>query len=122
MKDPSIPKVGDNDTSENIFRLDLYNNETTHAHLDLIFVNIILPYINIHRKYILPNLSISNKTLYLYLTSFFYILFITFIYFVYLLLKIRFINDHIYKTKNMLTLIPTNILASTNNIKQLLDI
>ena len=122
LKDPSIPKVGDNDTSENIFRLDLYNNETTHAHLDLIFVNIILPYINIHRKYILPNLSISNKTLYLYLTSFFYILFITFIYFVYLLLKIRFINDHIYKTKNMLTLIPTNILASTNNIKQLLDI
>ena len=43
------------------------------------------------------------------------------IYFVFLLLKIRFINKHIYETKNMLTLIPINILASQKNTKQLLN-
>ena len=121
LKDPTIPKVGDNYTGENIFRLDLYNNDTTHAHLDLMFVNIILPYIEINRKYILPNLSIDNEEQYLYLTSVFYWIIMLLIYFVFLLLKIRFINKHIYETKNMLTLIPINILASQKNTKQLLN-
>ena len=73
--------------------MDIYNNETLHAHLDLVFVNIILPYIDINRKYILPNLSIDDRDFYLYLTSVFYGIFVLLIYFVYLLLKIRFIND-----------------------------
>ena len=122
LKDPTIPKIWENVTSDNLFRLDLYNNETIHAHLDLVFVNIILPYINIHIKTILPNLSIDDKAFYLCLTTFFYIVFTTIICFIYLLLKIHNINKHIYKTKNMLTLIPANILASINNIKQLLEI
>ena len=119
LNDPTIPKKDEDYTGPNIFRLDIYNNETLHAHLDLIFVNIILPYIDINRKYILPNLSIDNRDFLLYLTSVFYGIFVLLIYFVYLLLKIRFINRHIYKTKKMLTLIPINILASQKNIKQL---
>ena len=121
-KDPTIPKKGENKTGENIFRLDLYNNQTIHAYLDLIFVNLILPYIDINRKYILPNISINDKIFYLYLTSVFYLIFVILIYFVYLLLKIRFINKNIYKTKNMLTLIPINILVSQKNIKILLNL
>ena len=122
IKDSTIPKKGDNKIGDNIFRLDLYNNETIHAHLDLIFVNIILPYIDLNKKYILPNLSINDKDFYLYLTSVFYLLFVILIYFVFLLLKIRIINKHIYKTKNMLTLIPINILVSQRNIKILLNL
>ena len=121
LKDPTIPKIWENYTGEYTFRLDLYNNDTTHAHLDLVFVNIILPYIEINRKYILPNLSIDNKEIYLYLTSAFYGLILFIIFFVFLLLKIRFINKHIYKTKNMLTLIPINILSSQKHMKQLLN-
>ena len=64
MKDETIPKIGENYTGENIFRLDLYNNETLHAHLDLIFVNIILPFIDIIRKIIIPHLTIEGKTLF----------------------------------------------------------
>ena len=122
LNDPEIPKKDENYRGENVFRLDIYNNETLHAHLDLIFVNIILPYIDINRKYILPKLSIDNRDFYLYLTSVFYGIIVVLIFFVYLLLKIRFINRHIYKTKNMLTLIPINILASQKNIKQLLNL
>ena len=122
LNDPTIPKKGENDSRENIFRLDLYNNETIHAHLDLIFVNIILPYIDINRKYIIPSLSIDNKDFYLFLTTVFYGIFIFLIFFVFLLLKIRFINKYIYKTRNMLTLIPINIISSQKNIKQLLNL
>jgi hypothetical protein len=122
LKDETIPKVGENYTGENIFRLDLYNNETIHAHLDLIFVNIILPYIEINRQIIIPHLLIDDKEIYLNVTSVFYLIFIFLIYLVYLLLKIRSINIYIYKTKNMLTLIPLHILSSQDNIKQLLHL
>ena len=122
LKDETIPKVGENYTGENIFRLDLYNNETIHAHLDLIFVNIILPYIEINRQIIMPHLSIDDKEIYLNVTSVFYLIFIFLIYFIYLLLMIKSINIHIYKTKNMLTLIPLHILSSQNNIKKLLHL
>ena len=123
LNDPTIPKKGGNYSGNNIFRLNLYNNDTIHAYLDLIFVNIILPYIDINRKHILPKISINHKFYdYLYLTTALYILLVFLIYFVYLFLKIKFINKSIYKTKNLLTIIPINILASQNNIKQILNI
>ena len=122
LKDETIPKVGENYTGENIFRLDLYNNETLHAHLDLIFVNIILPFIDIIRKIIIPHLTIEGKMIFLNITSVFYLVFIFLIFFVYLLVKIKIINNHIYKTKNLLTLIPIHILSTQNNIKELLDL
>ena len=122
LKDSTIPKKGDNKIGDNIFRLDLFNNETIHAHLDLIFVNIILPYIDLNRKYILSNLSINDKDFYLYFTSIVYLIFVILIYFIFLLINIRIINKNIYKTKNMLTLIPINILVSQRNMKILLNI
>ena len=122
LKDETIPKVGENYTGENIFRLDLYNNETIHAHLDLIFVNIILPHIEINRQIIIPHLSIDGTEIYLNVTSVFYLIFIFLIYIIYLLLMIKSINIYIYKTKNMLTLIPLHILSSQNNIKKMLHL
>ena len=124
INDSSIPQVGKNYTSENIkiFRLDLYNDETIHGYLDLIFVNILLPYMDISRKHIIPFLSIEGKDYYLRLTTIFYVLLIAAIFFVYLFLKVKSLNKHIYKTKNLLRLIPLNILMSLGNIKSLLDL
>ena len=122
LKIDSIPRVGENYTGNYTFRLDLYNDERIHAHLDLVFVNIILPYIEINRKIIIPHLTIDHKENYLYLTSFFYLALVCLIYFAYLLLMIKFINDRIYKTKKMLKLIPIHILSTQNNIKDLLHL
>jgi len=122
LKDECVPRVGQNYTGNYTFRLDLYNNETIHAHLDLVFVNIILPYIEINSKIIIPHLTIDNKENVLYITTFFYLAFIILVYFVYLLLMIKSINDRIYKTKNMLKLIPIHILSTQNNIKDLLHL
>ena len=121
LKDETIPKVGDNYTGENFFRLDFYNNKNIHEYIDLMFVNIILPHIDINIKYILPYLSIDDREIYLYLTSVLYLVIVILIFFIFLYIKIRNINKQIYKTKNMLSLIPINILASQNNVKELLN-
>ena len=121
LKDKTIPKKEDDYKGDNIFRLDLYNNDTIHAHLDLIFVNIILPHIDIYKKYMLPYLSIDGKELYLYLTSALYLVLVIIIFFLYLYIKIKIINKQIYKTKKMLSLIPINTLTSQNIVKSLFN-
>ena len=122
LKDDTIPKIWQNYTGEYFFRLDVYNNETIHAHLDLFFVNIIIPYTEINRRIMIPHLSIDNKEIYVYIISVFYLLFVFIIYAAYLLSEIKIVNNHIYKTKNLLTLIPIHILSAQNNIKELLNL
>ena len=122
LQNETTPRVGGNNPGNYIFRLDLYNDDTVHGYLDLIFVNILLPYIDINRKYIIPYLSIEGKTYYLKLTTTFYVLFVVGVFLIYLLLKVKFLNKNIYKTKNLLRLIPLNILLSLPNIKTLLDL
>ena len=75
-----------------------------------------------NRKHIIPYLSIEGRDYYLKLTTIFYVIFVALIFFVYLLIQIRILNKHIYKTKNLLRLIPLNILSSLGNIKTLLDL
>ena len=122
LKDERMPVIGKNNTGGYIFRLDLYNDDTVHGYLDLIFVNIILPYMDINRKYVIPFLSVDGRNYFLKLTSAFYVLVVVLIFLIYVLLKIKFLNKHIYRTKNLLRLIPLNILMSLNNIKSLLDL
>ena len=122
LKDERIPLIGKSNEGNYLFRLDLYNDDTVHAYLDLIFVNILLPYIDINRKYIIPFLSLDGSDYFLRLTTAFYVLIVFVIFCVYLMLEIRFLNKHIYRTKNLLRLIPLNILMSLGNIKSLLDL
>ena len=122
LKDERVPIIGRNNSGNYIFRLDLYNDETVHGYLDLIFVNILLPYIDINRKHIIPYLTVNKRDYYLRLTTTFYIIFVVLIFGFYLLLKIKFLNKHIYRTKILLRLIPLNILASLGNLKSLLDL
>ena len=56
------------------------------------------------------------------LTTVFYVLAIAAIFLIYLFIELKFLNKYIYKTKNLLRLIPLNILMSLGNIKSLLDL
>ena len=47
---------------------------------------------------------------------------LVFIFWIYWIPMIRTLNIEIYKTKNMLSIIPVQILASLPNIRELLDI
>ena len=115
----TYPKEGN---KKSMFKLNLFNNDTLHSEMNLMFINILLPYIDENRKHILKRLSIEglgNK----FLLSFFLFLISTFIInFFFLLSMIRYLNNFIYKTKNMLLLIPMSILTSQSNIKSLLKV
>ena len=104
------------------FTLDLFNNETLHSELNLFFLNIFVPFINENRKTVLDNILIlgfENKLLLIF-SLFLLLMFLIFI--CYLLPKINSLSDFIYKTKNMLSLIPMIILTSQSNIRSLLKL
>ena len=115
---------GKNEDSFNktIFRLDLFNDDYLHFSSNIIFINIILPFLNKQRKIIFDFLTINGKQ------NIYYLLFslstagLFSIYFFYWVPMIRRLNLIIYETKNMLKLIPMIILVSDNNIKKILEI
>ena len=105
-----------------LFTLDLFNNETIHSNLNLIFLNIFIPFIDENRKAILDNvliLGFQNKLLLIFSI---FILLLLLIFLCYLFPKINSLSDFIYKTKNMLSLIPMTILTSQSNIRSLLKL
>jgi hypothetical protein len=57
LEDENIAKRGSNN---NIFRLDLFNDNEIHFNLNLVFFSIILPYIQDNRKIDFNNFSIDK--------------------------------------------------------------
>ena len=105
-----------------IFRLDLFNDKEIHSELNLIFINLFLPYIEANRRALLDKVKVEGKEN-LIIGLFFLYLFIVFVFFFgYWVPKVRFVNNYIYKTKKILLIIPMNILASQNNIKSVLNL
>ena len=104
------------------FRLKLFNEEIIHSEVNLMFISIILPYIDECRKEILKRLNLEKfgSCFFVYFSLF--IVCVILLYFSYLLPRIRYLTNFIYKTKNMLSLIPMTILASQSNIKSLLKL
>ena len=103
------------------FRLDLFNNETLHKKLNVIFFTIILPFIQ--DNLILFNSSEINRgemTLITFNISFY--ISVTLVYIFYFIPVIKYINNNIYKTKNMLSIIPLNVLSSQKGVLKLLNI
>jgi len=100
-----------------MFKLELFNDETLHSEINLLFINIILPNIDIFRKEVLKRVNLEKYNSYFILYFWLFLLLILLIYFSFLLPRIRYLNSFIYLTKNMLSLIPMSILASQNNIK-----
>ena len=104
------------------FRLDLFNNKTLHKNLNVIFFSIILPYIQVNGKFIFEKLKVDKEELFLITFNFLFYIIVSLVYFFYFVPVINYINNNIYKTKNMLSIIPLNVLSSQNGVLKLLNI
>ena len=112
----------DKNNKKVLFRLDLFNNDTLHAELNLMIINIFVPYLDENRKELLKRLNIEGDGKYYMIYFILFVILLFLIYFFYLIPMIRYLNNHIYKTKRMLLLIPMQILSSQSNIKYLLNL
>ena len=127
----NLSKVFDNSLKEKlakneslVFRLKVFNMDQTHFKLNIIFLNIILQYIDTERDATLNVIEKSMINCHIIYVIFIIIYMIIFLlsFFFYWIPMIRTLNLEIYKTKNMLSIIPAQILASQPNIKELLNI
>ena len=116
--DPLMPLKGGK-IAGTIYRLDVFNNETLHSNLNIQFINIILPYLYAYKNTLFKYLLIEGDEFYFILISSLYLLLLIVIFFGYWLPIINHLNNIIYKTKNMLSIIPTSILAYQNNTELL---
>lgn len=118
----------ENETAREIYEANLrvnnFNCDDIHKKLIIIFNNLVYPgYLDVINSLSdsIYNCFDQNKLIYILVMS----LFIGFVVLCYVLLFVPFqvkLNQTIYKTKNMLSIIPKEVLASLSNIQQLLDI
>ena len=120
---------GDDDSTynlseNNIFRMKVFNMEQTHYWLNIFFLNIILQYIDKERElsFDLIDKSSTNCHQVYVIAIIVYIVIFLLIFFFYWIPMINTLNVEIYKTKNMLSIIPVQILSSQPNIRELLNI
>ena len=104
------------------FKLDLFNNNTLHAEINLIFINIYLPYTDENRKEVIKRVIIDGEKNNFIFNFIIFLVLIILMYILCLYPMIRYLYNYIYKTKRMLLLIPMAILSSQNNIKSLLNL
>ena len=113
------------DLSENnIFRMKVFNMEQTHYRLNIFFLNIIFQYIDKERDLsfdLIDKSSINCHQVYIIVIIVYIVIFLI-IFFFYWIPTINTLNVEIYKTKNMLSIIPVQILSSQPNIRELLNI
>ena len=99
-------EISDNNT---IFRLDLFNNEKIHSNVNFLYFNIILQNIEKSRDFI--NLyTISGKDSYFILLIIIYTLSLSLLIVLFYIPVIKFLNKQIYKAKNILSIVPINVL------------
>ena len=122
INDTNIANLNPEEDNTKIFRLDLFNNKTIHKDLNVIFFSIILPYIQETRKIVFQTLTLENEDNFLILINSIFAILITIIFFIYFFPMIKFINNIIYKTKNMLSIIPLSILTSQSGLSSLLNL
>ena len=104
------------------FKLNLFNNDTLHSDLNLMFINIFIPYYDDTRKLLVKRININDGKTEFLIYFMIYIIILFLLYFTFLIPMVRYINDFIYKTKNMLLLIPLSILVTQSNIKSSLNL
>ena len=107
-----------------LFKLDLFNDNEIHAKLNIIFLHIILPYIEEERKLFFNTIENNLKNgEYIYIILIIcHIIFITLTTLIFWIPQIKKMSEEIHKTKNILSIIPLKILSSLPNIKLLLNI
>ena len=92
-----------------IFRLDLFNNEKIHANVNFLYFNIILQNIELTRS-IITQFSINGKDSHFILLIIIYVLTLCLIILAFFIPMVKFLNKQIYKAKNILSIVPINIL------------
>jgi len=114
----------ENITDDQFFRLYLFNNDSTHSNINILFAQTLLPYynemINITSITITTLVSNSYSVYIIYMISYISLNVILF-----LIVGIPFIknmNSVIYKAKKILGIIPIHILSTLTNIKKILNI
>ena len=119
LADELIPKKSNtppNTDTEYKFRLDLFNNETIHNNLNSLFLDVILPYLNMNRKLILKHVSLKGDEFNFIFYSILYIIFLLIFFFCCWLPIISQLNKNICETKNILSIIPIDILLYDNDV------
>ena len=126
INNEKIPRKGDynntNKTNTQIFRLDLFNNKTLHYELNIIYFNIILPFIEENLENFYSILSFEKVEFKLLSLNCLFLIIILLLFFCYFLPGINIIYNIIYKTKNMLSIIPFSLLSYQSNVLILLKI
>ena len=119
-----INEINNSNNPKKNFRLYLFNNNSFHKDLNILFINTIYPYMNFERHLTINSIndSIANKEVVYIIYFSCFLIVITLLFIIYWLPMINNMNKTIYKTKKMLTLIPLHILASQANIDRLLNI
>jgi hypothetical protein len=113
--------TGTNDKKKS-FKLDLFNNDTLHSDINLLFINLLMPYLEENRIEVDKRATIDGEGKYFSKIFLLFLIVFLLMYIAYLLPMINYISTFIYKTKNMLLLIPMTILSSQSNIKSLLNL
>ena len=112
----------ENNNSDSLYRLDLFNDENLHSDLNLLFFNIILPFLDSLFRLIMSSKQMEGGNFYFVLIILLYILVLIIIFFACIFPLINFLNKQIYKTKNILSIIPINFLLYNSNIKSFINL
>jgi hypothetical protein len=107
-----------------IFRYNIFSDLHVNIKLNKIYINIIYQYIDRERELILNSVEkkINQGQLIYVILIGCHCCFIFMSILFFWIPKIRFMNTEIFQTKNMLSIIPVQILASLPNIRKLLNI
>ena len=106
------------------FRLFLFNNDTTHSKINILFVHALLPYyiniVNISSNAIIEETNYLDSNFFIYMICYISINSVLFL-FVWIPF-IKNMNSVIYNAKKVLGIIPIHILSTLNNIKKILNL
>ena len=101
-----------------IFRLDLFNEKRIHVDINFVYFNIILQNME-QTRYIINLFTINGKNSQFVLLIIIYSLSLFFIIIIFFVPMIKFLNKQIYKAKNILSIVPINILLYQKNNRNL---
>ena len=114
--------LNNNNNKEVIFRLNLFNYEYLHFDINILFFNVILPFLKSTLQLITNSTKIEGEYLYFIIIFILYIFVISTLFLACLFPLINFLNKQIYITKNMLSIIPINFLLYNSNIKSFISL
>ena len=113
--------INENKIKKAEFRLNIFNNETLHSSLNLFFINSILPHLIDNRYIFFSFLGIDGEESFFIKWIIVYIVILTLCFFGYLNLIIHILNNHINKSKTIISVFPINLLKAQDNNKNIYD-